>query len=195
MVVAIGASTGGVEALSYIIQRLPADFPATLVTQHMPEFFTSSFAQRLDKLAAVTVMEAPNANRALPGHVYIAPGNRHLRLTRSGANYVCTLSDEAPVSNHRPSVDVLFSSVAKFAAHNAVGVILTGMGKDGAQGLASMRQAGARTIGQDEQTCVVYGMPKVAFEVGGVETQLSLENIPEGILELSNATSHRAVRV
>jgi two-component system chemotaxis response regulator CheB len=194
-IIAIGASTGGVEALKDVIVALPANSPAIVVTQHMPEHFTASFAARLDRNCAVTVSEAADGVRVLPGHVYIAPGNRHLELARSGANYVCRLTDEPPVSGHRPSVDVLFHSVARAAGANAVGVILTGMGKDGAAGLREMRAAGARTLGQDEATCVVYGMPKAAMMAGGVEVELPLERIAGEMLKLCHSAGGGAIRV
>jgi two-component system chemotaxis response regulator CheB len=194
-VVAIGASTGGVEALQTVLTSLPPDAPGTLVTQHMPAAFTASFAARLNQCCAVSVSEARDGERVLPGHVFIAPGGRHLELGRSGANYVCRLHDEPPVSGHRPSVDVLFRSFARAAGPNAVGVILTGMGNDGAAGLREMREAGAATLGQNEATCVVYGMPKVAREVGGVESEWPIGRIAEQILERCGATTARAVRV
>ena len=193
--IAIGASTGGVEALQTLLTAFPADTPAILITQHMPPLFTASFAQRLDQFCAVTVTQAKDGERVLPGHVYIAPGGFHLELARSGANYVCRLHDQAPVSGHRPSVDVLFRSVARAAGANAVGIILTGMGKDGAAGLLEMRRAGASTIGQDEATCVVYGMPKAAHDCGATEIELPIEKIPEHVLFQCRATAERAVRV
>jgi two-component system chemotaxis response regulator CheB len=182
-IVAIGASTGGVEALREVLCGLPADSPAVVVTQHMPAGFTTRFAERLNTLAQVTVQEAANDQRILPGHVYIAPGNRHLEVTRTGANYVCHLHDGAAVSGHRPSVDVLFRSVAESAGANAIGVILTGMGKDGAEGLKQMLAAGAATIGQNEATCIVYGMPKAAAAAGATETELPIEKIAAAILD------------
>ncbi|MGC2854335.1 protein-glutamate methylesterase/protein-glutamine glutaminase [Novispirillum sp. DQ9] len=182
-VVAIGSSTGGVEALREVIGGLPPDSPAVVVTQHMPGGFTRSFADRLNALAAVAVAEASDGARILPGHVYIAPGDHHLEVVRSGGTYVCRLHDGPAVSGHRPSVDVLFHSVAAAAGANGVGVILTGMGKDGAIGLKAMRDAGARTIGQDEDTSLVYGMPKAAFNLGGVERQLPLDRIADAIVE------------
>ncbi len=194
-IIAIGASTGGVEALREVIVRLPADSPAVLVTQHMPKEFTASFANRLDGLSSVSVSEAKGGERALPGHVYIAPGDRHLELGRSGANYICKLDDGPSVSGHRPSVDVLFRSFARHAGGNAVGAILTGMGKDGAEGLLEMRKAGASTIGQDEASCVVYGMPRAAFEIGGVEAQMPLEEIAESMLSLCHAGAGKLIRV
>ncbi len=181
--VAIGASTGGVEALKEVICALPADAPAIVVTQHMPGHFTGSFARRLDGQAAVSVTEAQDGARILPGHVYIAPGNAHLQVVRSGAVLTCRLNDGVPVSGHRPSVNVLFQSVAEAAGQNSVGIILTGMGKDGAEGLKAMRDAGAATIGQDESSCVVYGMPRVAKQLGAVETELPLGQIAARILD------------
>jgi len=194
-IIAIGASTGGVEALREVICALPPDAPAVLITQHMPEQFTKSFATRLDSICKVKVQEAVDGQRVLPGHVYLAPGNFHLSLARTGANYLCRVHDGPPVSGHRPSVDVLFESVARVAGQNAVGVILTGMGRDGAAGLLSMRKAGARTIGQDEASCVVYGMPRVAYEAGGVERQLPLSAICSGLVEAVGTETIRAVRV
>jgi two-component system chemotaxis response regulator CheB len=182
-IVAIGASTGGVEALREVLCGLPADSPAVVVTQHMPAGFTTRFAERLDTLTQVTVQEAKDGQRILPGHVYIAPGNWHLEVTRAGANYTCQLHDGPAVSGHRPSVDVLFRSVAASAGANAIGVILTGMGKDGADGLKQMRAAGAATIGQNEATCIVYGMPKAAAALGATETELPIEKIAAAILD------------
>lgn len=186
-VVAIGASTGGVEALREVIGGLPPDSPAVVVTQHMPGGFTRSFADRLNSLAAVAVAEASDGVRLLPGHVYIAPGDHHLEVVRSGGTYVTRLHDGPLVSGHRPSVDVLFHSVAVAAGHNGVGVILTGMGKDGAEGLKAMREAGARTLGQDEDSSLVYGMPKAAFLLGGVERQAPLSRIAEAIIDACKA--------
>jgi two-component system chemotaxis response regulator CheB len=182
-IVAIGASTGGVEALQQCLTALPANSPAILVTQHMPAGFSHSFAQRLDEICSMSVAEATHGRRIMPGHVYIAPGGRHLELTRSGGHYECRLSDRPPVSGHRPSVDVLFASVAQTAAGNAVGVIMTGMGSDGAAGLLQMREAGARTLGQDEKSCLIYGMPRMAMQMGAVEHEVSLSRLPEQILE------------
>lgn len=194
-IIAIGASTGGVEALSYILRTVPADSPAILITQHMPAHFTTSFAKRLDGMCAIEVSEARHSARVLPGHAYIAPGDTHLELGRSGANYVCVVQRTDRVTGHCPSVDVLFHSVASAAGKNAVGVILTGMGKDGSAGLLAMRQAGAHTIGQDEASSVVYGMPRVAFEFGGVETQVALSHVAEQMLDFCTDRSVRAVRV
>ncbi|WP_439598654.1 protein-glutamate methylesterase/protein-glutamine glutaminase [Falsiroseomonas sp.] len=183
-IVAIGASTGGVETLQRMITRLPATTPALLVTQHMPAGFTSSFARRLDAQCAMTVTEAEDGRRVMPGHVYIAPGARHLELVRDGAHFACRLHDGAPVSGHRPSVDVLFASVAAVAGRAAMGIILTGMGRDGAAGLLEMRRAGARTLGQSEASCVIYGMPKAAMQAGAVELEMPLDRLTEEIVTL-----------
>ena len=173
-IVAVGASTGGVEALQRLLNDLPADSPAILVTQHMPPGFTASFARRMNEICRMSVCEAGQNQRVLPGHVYIAPGDRHLRLVRSGAQYFCRLDEGPPVSGHRPSADVLFNSVADSAGPNALGIILTGMGRDGAAGLLAMRHAGARTLGENEASCLIYGMPKAAKEVGAVGMELPL---------------------
>ncbi|WP_428645125.1 protein-glutamate methylesterase/protein-glutamine glutaminase [Roseibium sp.] len=194
-VVAIGASTGGVEALTNVLTVLPPDSPAILVTQHMPASFTRSFARRLDGICAINVTEARDGVRVLPGHAYLAPGDQQLQLSRSGANYICRIGGQERVSGHCPSVDVLFRSVADCAGNNAIGVILTGMGKDGAKGLLAMRQAGARTLGQNEASSVVYGMPRVAQEIGAVEEQLSLSQIPRRILDICVSEKGKAIRV
>ncbi|MFC5372350.1 chemotaxis response regulator protein-glutamate methylesterase [Brevundimonas faecalis] len=183
-ILAIGSSTGGVEALLNILSAFPADCPATVVTQHMPASFTRSFAARLDKISAATVTEATDGAPLAPGRVYIAPGGEHHLEVSKGR---CRLVAADPVNGHRPSVDVLFHSVAG-QARPMTGVILTGMGKDGAKGLLAMRQAGARTLGQDEATCVVYGMPRAAFELGAVERQLPLPRIAPAILDLCAAS-------
>ena len=188
-VVAVGASTGGVEALISVLSTFPANCPPTLITQHMPEAFTSSFAARLDRLCKPQVAEATDGAPIRPGMVYVAPGgDKHLEIVGSTA-LRCRLRDGEAVNGHRPSVDVLFNSVAARCGRRAVGVILTGMGRDGASGLLQMRQKGAATIGQNESTCVVYGMPRSAFEMGAVENQLPLRGIGEEILNLT--TSHR----
>lgn len=185
-ILAIGASTGGVEALLNILTAFPANCPATVVTQHMPATFTKSFAARLDKASGATVTEAVDGAPLIPGHVYIAPGGeRHLEV--SGGR--CRLVAGDTVNGHRPSVDVLFHSVARLG-RPMTGVILTGMGKDGAKGLLTMRQAGARTLGQDEASSVVYGMPRAAFELGAVERQLSLPRLAPAILDLCAAGAH-----
>ncbi|MGM0784233.1 MAG: protein-glutamate methylesterase/protein-glutamine glutaminase [Pseudomonadota bacterium] len=190
----IGASTGGTEAIRAVLEPLPANSPAILITQHMPGGFTRSFAERLDRLCSITVKEVSDGERVLPGHAYIAPGDHHLKLSRSGANYVARLDDGPPVNRHRPSVDVLFHSAATQAGRNAIGVLLTGMGKDGAAGLVEMRQAGSPTIAQDEASCVVFGMPREAIAMGGAQEVVSLEHIPERVMSLV-AASGRAQRV
>lgn len=182
-IIFVGASTGGTEAIKEFLIDLPADMPAILITQHMPENFTRTFAERLDREGALRVKEAVHQERLLPGHVYIAPGNRHLEVSRSGANYMTRLIDSEPVNRHRPSVDVLFLSAARYAGANAVGVILTGMGRDGAAGLLQMRQAGAYTLAQDEASCVVFGMPKEAIAMGAVDEVLPLADLPARVIE------------
>jgi len=186
-VVAIGASTGGVEALIKVITAFPANCPPTLITQHMPVTFTTSLAARLDRLSAPTVRVAEEGAEIGVGHVYLAPGDRHLRIA-GGRTLRCSLGDEGPISGHKPSVDALFSSVATACGARAVGVILTGMGKDGAAGLLAMRQAGAATLGQDQETCVVFGMPRAAFELGAVERQLGLPRIAAATLAAASAS-------
>lgn len=181
-VVCIGASTGGTEALREVLEELPVDSPGIVIVQHMPESFTAAFARRLDGLCAVEVKEAEDGDAVLRGRVLIAPGNRHMLLTRNGARYRVVLRDGPLVTRHRPSVDVLFRSAAQYAGPNAVGVIMTGMGDDGANGLLEMRNAGAQTFAQDEATCVVFGMPKEAIERGAVERVLPLDQIPFEIL-------------
>lgn len=180
--VAIGSSTGGVEALLTILSRFPANCPPTLITQHMPAVFTARFAERLNRQCAPEITEASDGAAVLPGHVYLAPGFAHLELVNQG-RLRCKLSETEKVSGHRPSADVLFNSVARAVGGKALGVILTGMGRDGAQGLLAMRKAGAPTLGQDEASCVVYGMPKAAFEAGAVSQQLGLEKIADRILQ------------
>jgi len=192
--VIIGASTGGTEAIRAVLEPLPANSPAILIAQHMPGGFTRSFAERLDRLCNIAVKEAEDGERILPGHAYIAPGTAHLKLVRSGANYVARLDDGPPVNRHRPSVDVLFRSAAENAGRNAVGVLLTGMGKDGARGLLEMRQAGAFTFAQDEASCVVFGMPREGIALGGACEVVSLDQMAERILKQVVA-SGRAQRV
>ncbi len=182
-ILAIGASTGGTEALKDVLMGLPRNAPGTIVVQHMPANFTGPFAERLNGLCAMEVREAKNGDSITPGVALIAPGDYHMVVRRSGARYYVEIGSGEKVSGHRPSADVLFNSVAKIAGTNAIGVILTGMGGDGARGLLTMRNAGSRTIGQDEASCIVYGMPKVAFDLGAVEKQLPLSKIPQGILE------------
>jgi two-component system chemotaxis response regulator CheB len=181
-IVAIGASTGGTEAIKEVLCRLPADAPAVVITQHMPPGFTKSFAERLNALCKIIVKEAEHGERILPGHAYVAPGGRHLALGKSGANYVVEISDEAPVNRHRPSVDVLFSSVALNAGANAIGVMLTGMGKDGAVSMLELKNRGAFTIAQDESSCVVFGMPREAIAIGAVEETISLGHIADRLV-------------
>ncbi|PKO40683.1 MAG: chemotaxis response regulator protein-glutamate methylesterase [Betaproteobacteria bacterium HGW-Betaproteobacteria-3] len=192
--IAIGASTGGTEAIKDVLIKLPGDSPAVVITQHMPAGFTTSFAARLDGLCKIHVKEATDGERVLPGHAYIAPGGVHLRIDRSGANYIARLDDSEPVNRHKPSVDVLFHSVAVNVGPNAVGVMLTGMGKDGTVAMREMRDAGARNIAQDEASCVVFGMPREAIAAGAVEEILPLQDIARRVLELvrgSGATTHR----
>ena len=186
-IVAIGSSTGGVEALLSIVTLFPETCPPTVITQHMPATFTASFAARLDRSSGAKVQEATDGALLEPGKIYVAPGGvAHLEVVRS-AGLRCRLVQGDPVSGHRPSVDVLFNSVANAVGDKAVGVILTGMGRDGAQGLLAMRKAGAKTLGQDEASCVVYGMPRAAFEIGAVEKQVSLSSMGQSILDLASA--------
>jgi len=181
--IAIGASTGGTEAIREVIARLPADSPAILITQHMPPGFTRSFAARLDTLCKVTVSEAVHGERVLPGHAYIAPGDHHMRLARSGANYLIELDDSPPVNRHRPSIDVLFHSVAQHAGPNSMGVMLTGMGRDGADAMLEMKKAGSFNLAQDEATCVVYGMPREAVALGAADEVLPISKIADRLLQ------------
>lgn len=183
-VIAIGASTGGVEATSRILPQFPADSPGIVLVQHMPPGFTTSYAERLNKMCTMEVKEAENGDHVLPGRVLLAPGLFQMRVYRSGGQYIVKCNEENRANGHCPSVGVLFESVAEHVGSNAVGAILTGMGNDGAEGIKKMRDAGARTIGQNEQTSVVFGMPKVAYESGGVEKLFPLENIPKVILHL-----------
>jgi two-component system chemotaxis response regulator CheB len=184
--IAIGASTGGVEALITLLSEFPQNCPPTVITQHMPATFTKSFAERLDRLCAPRVSEAVEGAPLVAGQIYLAPGSiAHLQVV-SGKTLVCRLTPSGPVNGHRPSVDVLFKSVAETAKSQAVGIILTGMGRDGADGLAAMRQAGARTIGQDRATSLVYGMPRVAYEIGAVEKQMPLKKIGDEVLRLTD---------
>lgn len=181
-IVAIGTSTGGTQALESVLTALPRVSPGIVIVQHMPESFTAAFAQRLNQLCEIEVKEAVNGDRVIAGRALIAPGGKHMLLKRSGAQYIVSVIDGPLVSRHRPSVNVLFRSVAQSAGKNALGVIMTGMGDDGAQGLKEMRDAGASTLGQDENTCVVYGMPKEAFKLGAVERELPLSKIPYEIV-------------
>jgi two-component system chemotaxis response regulator CheB len=181
-IVAIGTSTGGTQALEVVLTELPAVCPGIVVVQHMPPQFTAAFAARLNSLCEIEVREAVNNDRVVPGCALIAPGGKHMLLVRSGAQYHVEVKDGPPVNRHRPSVDVLFRSVAKTAGKNALGVIMTGMGDDGARGLKEMRDAGARTIAQDESTCVVFGMPKEAIRLEAAERVEPLDNIARMIL-------------
>ena len=192
--IAIGASTGGTEAIRSVLAMMPPNAPGMVITQHMPAGFTKSFAARLDSLSRVRVKEAEDNERMLPGHAYIAPGHSHLQVQRLGASYLLRLSQSEPVNRHRPSVDVLFRSVAEHAGAAALGVILTGMGKDGAQGLLEMRRAGAYTLAQDEASCVVYGMPKEAVALGGVDEVAAIEDIPALLLQHLAAVRPRSAR-
>jgi two-component system chemotaxis response regulator CheB len=191
----VGASTGGTEAVRRFLEALPSDAPAVLITQHMPPGFTQTFAARLDALCSVRVCEAGGGERILPGHAYIAPGGRHLRLGRSGTNYIAVLDDGAPVNRHRPSVEVLFRSAAEVAGRNAVGIMLTGMGKDGALAMREMKDAGAHNIAQDEATCVVFGMPREAIAAGGVDQILPIGDIAPAVLRQLAGLGAAATRV
>lgn len=186
-IIAIGASTGGTEAIKEVLCGMPPDSPGMLITQHIPPAFSASFARRMNEASALTVCEARDGQQVLAGHVYIAPGDYHLRLVRDGARYVCKVDQGAPVNRHRPSVDVLFRSVAQNAGQNAIGVLLTGMGRDGARGLKAMRQAGAPTLAQDEHTSVVWGMPGEAVSIGATEVVLPLDAIAARVVELAAA--------
>jgi two-component system chemotaxis response regulator CheB len=177
-IIAIGASTGGTEALRYFLRNVPANLPGILITQHMPAGFTKSFADQLNKQCEVTVKEATDGERVMRGHAYIAQGGKHMELYRSGAKYFIKVRDGELVNRHKPSVDVLFTSVAKHAGQNALGIIMTGMGKDGALGLLGMKEAGAKTIAQDEKSSVVFGMPKEAIKIGAADHVLSLHDMP-----------------
>ena len=191
----IGASTGGTEAIREFLMQMPSDCPGILIAQHMPEGFTTSFARRLDSLCKISVREAAGDERVLPGHAYIAPGHSHLLLVRSGANYVTRIEQSPPVNRHRPSVDVLFRSAASAAGKNAVGVILTGMGKDGAAGMLEMKQAGAYNFAQDEASCVVFGMPREAIAMGGTDEVGALTDLPGMVLGYLATHGSRALRV
>lgn len=191
----IGASTGGTEAIREFLMQMPSDCPGILIAQHMPEGFTTSFARRLDSLCRISVSEAAGNERILPGHAYIAPGHSHLLLTRSGANYMTRIEQTDPVNRHRPSVDVLFRSAAVAAGKNAVGVILTGMGKDGAAGMLEMKNAGAHNFAQDEASCVVFGMPREAIAIGATHEVAPLNALPGLVLGQLAAQGGRALRV
>ena len=184
-VIAIGASTGGTEAVATVLHEMPPDAPAIVITQHIPEIFSARFAERLDRECQIRVAEAHGGEQLMLGHAYVAPGNHHLRVKRSGAKYFCEVTQEEPVNRHRPSVHVLFESTALAAGHNAIGVILTGMGDDGALGLKLMRDAGSPTLAQDKATSVVWGMPGEAVKCGGAQEVLPLDRIARRLLELA----------
>jgi len=181
-IIAFGSSTGGTEAVKDVLMALPPNTPPILITQHMPERFTKTWADRMNSLCRISVKEAQDGDSVLPGHALVAPGGYHMTLVRSGARYSVSINQDPPVNRHRPSVDVLFDSVAQYAGANAIGVILTGMGGDGAKGMLAMKQAGAYTIAQDEASCVVFGMPKEAIKLGGVDKVLPLSEVPAAIV-------------
>jgi two-component system chemotaxis response regulator CheB len=184
--IAVGASTGGTEAIKEFLLGMPPDAPGIVIAQHIPKAFSTPFAERMNRTCPMTVFEAQDGQQIMPGHAYIAPGDRHLLIVRSGARWVCRLDDGPPVNRHKPSVDVLFRSVAQEAGYNAIGVLLTGMGKDGAQGLLEMRQAGSPTIAQDEATSVVWGMPGEAMAIGAAAEELPLQRIAARVLEVAS---------
>ncbi|HOK50322.1 MAG TPA: chemotaxis response regulator protein-glutamate methylesterase [Bacteroidales bacterium] len=186
MVIALGASTGGTDAIQQFLQAMPVDCPGIVIVQHMPEHFTRSFANRLNEICQITVKEAENGDSVLRGQALIAPGNYHMLLKRSGAKYYVEVKEGPLVNRHRPSVDVLFRSTARYAGRNAVGIIMTGMGDDGARGLLEMKEAGAYTIAQDEKTCVVFGMPNVAIKLGAAEKVLPLDQIASHVIKYVN---------
>ena len=183
-VVAVGASTGGTEALQIFLQGMPIDCPGIVIVQHMPEFFTRSFANRLNEICKITVKEAENNDSVIRGRALIAPGNHHMLLKRSGARYYVEVKDGPLVNRHRPSVDVLFRSTARYAGNNAIGVIMTGMGDDGARGLLEMKEAGASTVAQDEKSCVVFGMPNEAIKLGAADKILPLDQIAAQVVKM-----------
>lgn len=188
-IIFIGASTGGTEATREVLTNLPPDSPAVVITQHMPAGFTRSYATRLDGLCRIAVKEAEDGERVLPGHAYIAPGGRHLSIERSGANYVARVQDGEPVNRHRPSVEVLFKSAARVVGPNAIGIMLTGMGADGAKAMREMREAGAYNYAQDEESCVVFGMPREAIQAGAAHEVLPLKQIAPQLIERLRSTS------
>jgi two-component system chemotaxis response regulator CheB len=186
-VVVVGASTGGTEALRVFLERLPIDCPGIVIVQHMPEHFTAAFASRLDSICDVSIKEAEDNDTVLRGRVLIAPGNKHLLLKRAGARYFVEVKSGPLVSRHRPSVDVLFRSTARYAGKNAIGVIMTGMGDDGAHGMLEMKKSGSYNIAQDEDSCVVFGMPKEAIKMGAVDKVAPLEQIADLVIKLGKA--------
>ena len=183
-VIAIGASTGGTEAIKEVLMQMPHDAPGTVISQHIPPLFSAAFAGRMNTVSPMTVCEAKDGQQILVGHVYIAPGSQHLRVERDGARFICKLDDGPPVNRHKPSVDVMFDSIAENVGINAIGVILTGMGHDGAEGLKKMHDLGVPTIAQDEQTSVVWGMPGSAVKLGAIDTVLPLDRIAGKIISL-----------
>lgn len=191
--IAIGASTGGTEAIKEVLIQMPAVSPAIVITQHMPAGFTTSFAARLNGLCQIAVKEASNGERVLPGHAYIAPGGHHFRIERSGANYMAVVEDGEPVNRHRPSVEVLFKSVARVAGRNAFGIMLTGMGNDGARAMLEMRDAGSHNYAQDEASCVVFGMPREAIACGAVHEVLPLQQIAPALISRLGASGDRVL--
>ncbi|MBI2733697.1 MAG: chemotaxis response regulator protein-glutamate methylesterase [Aquabacterium sp.] len=192
-IIFIGASTGGTEATKEVLMTLPADSPAVVITQHMPPGFTRNYANRLDGLCKISVKEATDGERILPGHAYIAPGGMHLSVERSGANYIARVLDGDPVNRHKPSVEVLFKSAARTVGPNAIGVMLTGMGADGAKAMREMRDAGAYCVAQDEASCVVFGMPREAIAAGAVNEVLPLNQITAHVLDHLRATVGQAL--
>ena len=192
-IIFIGASTGGTEATKEVLATLPADSPAVVITQHMPAGFTRNYAARLDSLCKISVKEASDGERILPGHAYIAPGGLHLSVERSGANYIARVQDGDPVNRHKPSVEVLFKSAARVAGPNAIGIMLTGMGADGARAMREMRDAGAYCVAQDEASCVVFGMPREAINAGAVNEVLPLNKIAQHVLDHLRATVGQAL--
>ncbi len=191
----VGASTGGTEAIKEFLIKMPSDCPGILITQHMPKGFTSQFSQRLDRICNIKVSEAVGGERILPGHAYIAPGDEHMRLAKSGANYIIQLDKDPPISGHRPSVDVLFHSAAKCAGKNAVGVILTGMGKDGALGLLAMKKMGAYNFAQDQDSCIVFGMPREAIALGAADVVAPLSSLAGLVLDHFRKNETPALRL
>jgi two-component system chemotaxis response regulator CheB len=184
-VIAFGSSTGGVQTIEAVLKQLPRTCPGIVLVQHMPEKFTHSFAERLNNVTDLDVKEAKDGDRVINGRVLVAPGGRHMQLKRSGAQYVVEVRDGPLVNHHKPSVDILFKSVAHCAGRNAIGAIFTGMGDDGARGLLEMRKAGAMTLAQDEASCVVYGMPKAAVELGAAQHVMALSDMAAALLKLS----------
>jgi two-component system, chemotaxis family, protein-glutamate methylesterase/glutaminase len=187
-VLAIGASTGGTQAIETVLRQLPPNTPGTVIVQHMPEHFTAAFAERLNRICPIEVREARDNDAVVPGVALVAPGNQHMLLQGSGARYVVRIKDGPPIHHQRPSVDILFGSVARHAGRNAVGVLLTGMGADGARGLLAMRESGAHTLAQEEASCVVFGMPKEAIKLGAADETVSLARMAGSILSALGAT-------